>query len=95
MKRPALAGAFALALCFGAAEAQVVADSACEKYAVDIAAFATCDSPTRVARADAEEHANAAPPPAQTAPETRPTRDLEEAKKKATVKPSSRRRAAR
>lgn len=45
----ALAASFAVA---GGAAAQVVADSACEKYAVDIAAFATCDSATRVARAE-------------------------------------------
>lgn len=49
-----------LLICFGAlllarvllpAQAQVVADAACPTYAVDIAAFATCDG-DRVARAD-------------------------------------------
>lgn len=35
----------------GAVFAQVVADSACPKHAVDIAAFATCDG-DRVARTD-------------------------------------------
>jgi rhodanese-related sulfurtransferase len=44
---PAAAGALALLLalaaCPLAATAQVVADEACPKYAVDIAAFATCD----------------------------------------------------
>ena len=43
------------ALIMLSAQVQVVADSACEKYAVDIAAFATCDSPTRVARPEAIE----------------------------------------
>lgn len=38
------AGVVSLATAFpGAATSQVVADSACPKYAVDIAAFATCD----------------------------------------------------
>ena len=34
-----------------AAQPQVVADSACDKYAVDIAAFATCEN-GRVVRAE-------------------------------------------
>lgn len=45
----------ASALLAATSHAQVVADSACEKYAVDIAAFATCDSPTRVARPEATD----------------------------------------
>ena len=68
MKTGYLACALAQALCFGTVHAQVVADSACEKYAVDIAAFATCDSPTRVARAETENEA-AAPGAAPNAPE--------------------------
>ncbi len=57
MKFRFLACAVAQTVCLAAAHAQVVADSACEKYAVDIAAFATCDSPTRVARAETENEA--------------------------------------
>lgn len=82
-----LACAVAQALCFGAAQAQVVADSACEKYAVDIAAFATSDSPTRVARADTEEDAVVAPPADRKAPEKRQSKEQDEAKKR-TLKPS-------
>lgn len=48
------------ALIMLSAQVQVVADSACEKYAVDIAAFATCDNPTRVARPEAIELKEAA-----------------------------------
>ena len=41
--RRALAGAFfSLPMLAGAATPQVVGDEACERYAVDIAAFATC-----------------------------------------------------
>lgn len=67
------------ALCVGSVQAQVVADSACEKYAVDIAAFATCDSPTRVARADAEERPAVAPPADRKTPEKRSSKEQEEA----------------
>lgn len=70
-----------------------MADSACEKYAVDIAAFATCDSPTRVARAETGDDAAAAPRPAdQKAPEKRPSKDRDETKSKAPLKPSARKR---
>ena len=79
MKTRILALTLAHALCFGSAQAQVVADSACEKYAVDIAAFATCDSPTRVARADTEEHPAVAPPGDRKAPEKRPSKEQEDA----------------
>ena len=93
MKPPALAVVLALALCSGAAQSQVVADSACEKYAVDIAAFATCDSPTRVARAETEEDATVAPrPPEQKSSETRPPKALSASEKKAPPQSSARKR---
>ena len=87
MKLRFLACAVALALCFGTMQAQVVADSACEKYAVDIAAFATCDSPTRVARAETEENEAVAPSVDSRTPETRPSKERDA--KKADAKPSA------
>jgi hypothetical protein len=87
MKPGALAFAAALALCAGTAQAQVVADSACEKYAVDIAAFATCDSPTRVARAEVEKEDAAAPRPDRKTQEKR--QETQQAPKKATARPAS------
>lgn len=48
------AASLASAAASGRVFAQVVADSACPKYAVDIASFATCDG-DRVAREDAKQ----------------------------------------
>lgn len=59
MKMHSLFLLIAPALLVTAAQAQVVADSACEKHAVDIAAFATCDSATRVAKPVSDETTNA------------------------------------
>jgi hypothetical protein len=65
--RSALAGAFfLLGACGATAAPQVVGDEACEKHAVDIAAFATCEGGRVVRPAEA-------PPPAASAVRVAPS----------------------